>query len=942
MDKTMRVIVGSSILAFAVAQTMACSVSPEGVVIMAGQGLTDISTSTFLSCKSNGYGDILKVDLSGNNITDVDPDTFKSLYNLEEIDLSHNEIEELDSNTFEGMRSLETLDLSYNRFQTLKTGILHKDLFALTEVSFVANNISEVEWDFVNENHEFLQLVDLKNNSLTTFDPWPYLVAWTGNTTKRDRVFDLQHNQITALTNRYNWTFDLQFPYEVEVYLQYNELSSLDPQTLRQYKPGLLDENLMPFFLTFYVNISNNPFFCDCNVYPFAKSLRDSFLRWRDVEDYRFRCAAPAKIQGEDWLHDIPYEYFVCNITTDCPTNCFCQERPHNNTFLIDCRGAGLTELPNFIPHSGAHDLELFFDDNMIQEVKNVTYLGMIYNISLNNNQIRNLESETIKLMTNVKQLDIRHNRIEDLPNSIQRLEYGTVQLAGNPLKCGCNSLWLSDWVKLDEENGDLSVQCEDDKGDFHRLIDLNLADMGCTNTYIIIASIIGAVVAVVVGIALIFAMRCPYETKVILYKVFRIHPKDKYKIDPDPEYIKDIYLSYDNEDIDVRQWIMDIFVEKLNHKKPFYSIMIPFIHFGAGEKHEQIDYWIRKSKRIVIVLSEKYFENEDCEMESMCAADEQNKNPDKFGQIIYILFNGKTNDLIQDKVQEEPWKTRLAGKILLSPDDKLFWSKLRYELPVKPAKQEPDDRIMSRGTRPKSPDEHNSPLRNGSLRQQLPLKDEHLRNLSPKEKKELANQYRKQPKEIVQLENKQGENSSQHEIINEVAARPKLETNTNGRYFSKLFRKGTQERIQPASRRKGETSSLHKIYSAIGTRVTRPKLKTNKNGKLLPKVFRKETQERVEPEDSSKGESSSQHEMPNELEEKHKPIVGDKGKNRTKVSSTFFGSGSMLKGSLRPNGLGEISVIEMPSRASESPESDDGNDSGRHIRVKDIFGTFE
>lgn len=937
----MIVIVGSSILAFAVSSAMSCSVSSEGVVTMASQGLTEISTATFLSCKSDGYGDILKVDLSDNAITNVHPNTFKSLYNLEEIDLSHNEIEDLDNTMFEGMRSLERLDLSYNRFQTLKTGLLHKDLFALTEVSFAANNISEVEWGFVNENHEFLQLLDLKNNSITTFDPWPYLVSWTGNTTKLDRVFDLQHNQITALTNRYNWTFDLQFPYEVEVYLQYNKLSSLDPEALRQYKPDLVDENLMPFFLTFYVNISNNPFFCDCNVYPFAKSLRNSFLRWRDVEDYRFRCAAPAKIQGEDWLHDIPYEYFVCNITTDCPTNCFCQERPHNNTYLIDCRGAGLTELPNVIPHSGAYDLELFFDDNMIQEVKNVTYLETIYNISLNNNQIRNLESETIKLMRNVKQLDIRHNRIEDLPNAIQRLEYGTVQLAGNPLKCGCNSLWLTDWVKLDEENGDLNVQCEDDKGDFHRLIDLNLDDMGCTNTYIIIASIIGAVVAVVVGIALVFAKRCPYETKVILYKVFRIHPKDKYKIDPDPEYKKDIYLSIDNEG-DVREWIMDTFVDKLNHKKPFYSIMIPFIHFGAGEKHEQIDYWICKSKRVVIVLSENYFENEDCEMESMCAADEQNKNPDKFGQIIYILYNGKTKDLIQDKVKEEPWKTRLAGKNLLSPDDKLFWSKLRYELPVKTAKQEPDDRIMSRGKRPKSPNEHNGPLRNGSVRQRIPLRDEHLRNMSSNEKMQLANQYRKQPNEIVQRENEQGENSSQHEMINEVAARPKLKTNNNGRYLSNLFRKGTQERIKPESRSTGKPSSLEKIYSAIGTRVTRPKLKTNNNGNLLPKVFRKETQDRVQQEDSSKGGSSSQHEMHNVLAERHKPVMGDKGKNRTKVSSTFFGSGSMLKGPLRPNGLGDISVIEMPSRTSESSESDKGNNSGRQITVKDIFGAFE
>ena len=777
-------------IVFTTSVTRSCPYS-NGEVVMSYNNLQNVTNSTFEVCKEF-IVNITKVNLSNNEIVFVHPDSFKSLYNLKEMDLSYNAIQDLDLATFQGMRTLETLDLSYNKFQTLRAGLLNHELFRLTTVSFMANNISEVEWGFVNEKHENLKNINLKNNSLTTFDPWPYLIKYTGNSTRKDRVFDLQYNKVSSITNRFNWTFDLMFPYEVEIKLMFNELDTISTETLRQFKPDLEDQDGMSFFLTFYMNISNNPFFCDCRLYPFAKSLRDSFLRWRDVDKYRLRCAAPAEVVNEDWLHDIPYHYFICNTTTDCPANCFCQARPHNNTFLIDCRGAGLTELPDIIPDVRGYNLELFFDDNMITDVKNVTYIGQVYNMSLKNNQITQLKSETVRSMTGIKKLDIRHNRIEYLPKDINRLGYGTVKLNGNPLKCGCDSLWMSDWFNLDQENGDLSVECQDEDGDYHRIIDLNLSALGCTNDYIIIVSVIGAVVAGLVVAALVFAKRCPYETKVILYRLFRIHPRDIYKPDTDEKFAKDIYISFDEEDVDVRKWIMNIFIEKLNHKKPFYRIMIPFIHFVAGPKYDQIDEWICKCKRVVIILSERFFENENCEVEAMCAAKEQHEKPDSSAKIIYVLFNKRTIDLIKDKIEEEPWKTRLSGKILMSPDDRLFWSKLRYELPIKVPNH--NEIIMPRKKRPDGPQEVLNDLRNRNPRNQRELQNGRSRNINS----ELENDDRKNkyPKRS-QLKNfpvDHGPPQDRLQIQNETATRPKAqypENNINRTPLKTVIRPG-------------------------------------------------------------------------------------------------------------------------------------------------------
>ena len=730
--------------------------SNDGIVKLSYNNLQTITKDMFGIYQPCING-ITTLNLSNNDITSIEEDSFLSLYDVQTLDLSHNNIEELNLTTFRGSRFLVNLDLSYNKFKILQAGLLHDNLFHLSTVSFEANNIYEVEWGFVNANHEHLLHVNLRNNNLTVFDPWPYLIKWTGNTTKEDRIFDMQYNNISSITNHYNWTFDLKFPYEVEVNLMFNKIDTLSVETVRQFKSDITESGAMSFFLTFYMNVTNNPFFCDCKVYQFAKSLRDSFLRWRDVEEYRYRCAAPAELADGDWLHDIPLQYLVCNITTACPEKCFCQERPHNNTFLIDCRGVGLEKLPDIVPELGNYNLEFLLDDNMITELHNVSYIGQIYNMSLNNNRIHHLSEETVYSMTSIKQLDLRYNQLQYLPNVLQRIDYGSVQLNGNPLRCGCDSLWMTEWFQLHEEDGDLLVKCTDDFGNDHKVIDLNLSDMGCTNDYIIIVSAIGAVLAGIIIAALVFAKRCPYETKVIVFKVFHCHPGDKYNIDQNPNITRDIYTSFDIEDVDVRKWVMNVLVEKLNHKKPHYSLMIPFIHFLAGPKHDQIDEWICKSKRIVIVLSENYFENEDCEMEAMCAATEQYEKPDTAANIIYIVFNEKTMNLIRYKIEEEPWKTRLAGKRILSPGDRLFWSKLRYELPLKDSNEQSQENIIPRN-------------RQARLKNRLPLNDLDQHNGIPRNKQGVINDQRNRRRPVqngIKILNHQDQQQIQNEAAN-------------------------------------------------------------------------------------------------------------------------------------------------------------------------------
>jgi hypothetical protein len=709
---------------------------------------------------------ITSLDLSNNSIKSVDVDSFAIFYELLSLNLSSNKISSLDNSTFYPLKKLETLDVSFNSLTQLGGGLI--SLFNLRSVWFNNNNISYVDPHIVGQENIGLRYFNLNNNSLTYLDPWPY-TTYQSHQRRLDREFFVQHNQISRLTNYMNWTYDLQYPFEVLLNLQWNKLETITVDTLRQYEPDMSSQAIFTVFLTFQANVTHNPFFCDCKLYEMTEIVRRGIFRYTKVEQYRYRCGSPSAVTGIDFLHDLDYDQFVCNVTSGCPTGCFCQDRPHNDTFFIDCNGAGLTEMPDVIPNHSRSKLEIILDNNNIDTLKNTSYLTNIYNISMAGNKLNRLDESVLSVM-NASRLDFRNNRISTLPREIKKFSYSSVLLSGNPLECDCDSMWLAEWIQLDGEEGDMSLTC-DSKTGTHTIADISLKILGCTNELIIIICVCLGVMLALLVIGLIFAKRCPYETRVLLHKIFRIRPGKKYEADNDDQKEVDIYIAFDNMSEDVIGWVR-YFLKKLNRKKPVYSVLNPARFMEPGSEAVGIPKWIGRSKRMIIILSDKIFENEwrcfeiedaerriieatarkneknsadkqksenndndscriDIENDTNLEGDESSvadenepssinmegdENLDKAPRIIYIIFN--SSDLLkskldedrwierigdrrnlrknnskefdlkakawQEKLHQEPWKSRLAGKVVLSPDDKMFWSKLRYELPPK------------------------------------------------------------------------------------------------------------------------------------------------------------------------------------------------------------------------------------------------------------------
>ncbi|KAL3835781.1 hypothetical protein ACJMK2_021257 [Sinanodonta woodiana] len=636
---------------------------------------SEISESVFTSCNLS-YGSVTTLILSYNTIKTIAFEAFKEFYNLESLDLSHNLLELVDNNTFHTLRKLKTLDLSYNSLTNFTRGTLDNKVY-LVSLNVSHNKINHVDSDVFSVDHINIREANFDWNEISTFEPWPYSLPLDID---EERHVYIRHNNITRFTNFMNWTYNLKYPFMIYVYLDYNQLKTLSADDLRQYNKNLTDSESFSELLTYRLNVSNNPYVCDDRLYFWAFLVRNSFFKWNQVESYRYRCNLPKELEGEDWLHDVPYSSLVTNLTEadGCPSRCFCQIRPYLNHTFVDCSGLGLVKFPSALPVTKYPLLIINLSYNSIQQLEETNYSNSIVQLYLANNKIQTINESVLMLFDNNIYLDLQNNQITTIPKTILRFEYKNVSLGGNPLKCYCEMTWMIDWIKKVVAGTNQDLSCKADNTNVYKIVEITSSVLKCTpEDWIIIGVVLGVVLILIIIVGL-FVKKCPYETKVMLFKIFHIHPRDKYKVDEQVGNIHDIYIVFDEKTIEVLKWVRRIFLVKLRRMKPSYEIFNPQQHVKAGDdRFEQLAKNVEQSRRVIIILTEDIAKNESREFECNFAEGEYCERTLE-GKIIYIKFNSKVDKLLQ----EEPWKTRVSTKKIFSPDDRLFWSKLRYELP--------------------------------------------------------------------------------------------------------------------------------------------------------------------------------------------------------------------------------------------------------------------
>jgi len=344
------------------------------------------------------------LSLGDNRISTLPISVFRHMYNLRTLNLPRNSISGVLSNSLNGLSSLRSLDLSHNRIGSLPLGIFDP-LGMVGTLSLAGNQIAVIE-PRPFESMRNLVTLDLSNNQLDSAD-----ADWFRTTSKLTHVY-LDGNRLTKIHPEALSAV----PALRELYLSRNQLSSVD---------GGLFLNCASLS---HLDLSSNPL--------------------------RRILHAGATFAGLTSLRRM-------NLSATCLTE-------------LSFGGDSVTSFSDFV--------ELDLSANTLQNLSASTFASLtgLRRLHLAVNDIDQLDHSTFTALSRLELLDISGNALksdDQLTSALSVLPPSTVvdlsgnllssvdvlpqlsagvYLAGNPLRCDCNSSsWLTaDFTRLlDSEN---------------------------------------------------------------------------------------------------------------------------------------------------------------------------------------------------------------------------------------------------------------------------------------------------------------------------------------------------------------------------------------------------------------------------------------------------------------------------------------------------------
>ncbi|XP_012937853.1 slit homolog 2 protein [Aplysia californica] len=386
-----------------------------------------VCTGTSVDCFQRGLEDIpaelpmytTELKLGNNKIKRLPADgLFKRLPNLQVLDLSENEIHEIEDGAFEAADKLTDLQLSNNELSQL-SGKAFQGLLNVKTVMLRGNKITCI------------------NN--VTFTETPRL-----------RLLSLYDNQIRCV---------MKSSFE-----RLHYLSTL--------------------------NLMANPFTCNCHLGWLAE-----WLKKRNVITGTPTCTAPHDVKNTP-IQDLKPKDFVCEennelgchvgiqpccpdsnmvtVENSCDPRAYCPPKCTCTGTVVRCSHQQLNEIPKYIP---LDTTELYVDVNDIAKVPyEIGLLTNLKRLDLSHNKIVTLPSKIFSNLTQLSTLILSYNDLQCISetsffnmknlrilslheNNISTIPYGAfdslkalshIALGGNPLFCDCKLKWLSDWIKKD------------------------------------------------------------------------------------------------------------------------------------------------------------------------------------------------------------------------------------------------------------------------------------------------------------------------------------------------------------------------------------------------------------------------------------------------------------------------------------------------------------
>jgi len=214
------------------------------VLLLNNNNLTSLPSD--LLVKPENYKRLQAIDLSNNNLITVHNETFKNLSELRILNLNDNQIQITGDNYYSklllGLDKLENLQLKnafgekhldVNFMEVLNTILMDSKLINLKVLNLAENHIRIFSSPFIFCSLPALEKLYLNHNLLAD------QIELNLNCTPKLFILDLSNNYITKITN----------------------------STIENYDDSKL---------TFHLNLTNNPFNCDCELSPLISWLQST------------------------------------------------------------------------------------------------------------------------------------------------------------------------------------------------------------------------------------------------------------------------------------------------------------------------------------------------------------------------------------------------------------------------------------------------------------------------------------------------------------------------------------------------------------------------------------------------------------------------------------------------------------------------------------------
>ena len=284
---------------------------------LAYNSIQDLSNSVFYSCSN-----LQVLKLSYNDLRELNANTLEGLYNLTTLHLSHCNISKIDG-AFQNMTKLMELEISYNPLSRIMAGSF-AGLSSVKSLLLTSTGTQSIETggfrglDNLGSLYvRFTELSVLSQGMFSGLSKLNYLTItnnpivsletnFTAGLTRLHQL-DLQNNHITVIEDG---AFQLS-PNIRDLYLHNNRLTSI--------KEGIFKGLFQKVIYTRYrINLSRNPWACDCNLQWFFLWLREQFKNRRvalaDIRETLCHSPKDSAVYKKDFLQILNTP--ICTRTT--------------------------------------------------------------------------------------------------------------------------------------------------------------------------------------------------------------------------------------------------------------------------------------------------------------------------------------------------------------------------------------------------------------------------------------------------------------------------------------------------------------------------------------------------------------------------------------------------------------------------------------------------